>query len=516
MKRSLLCMTAALLLCGAAFAQTNYWGNDPDSHAQPSNTPIVASVTVDDEAVTVTDDMRLGAFVGDELRGIAAPHTDGKFWIQVFYTAATDNITFKFYDGTDEYATCATTLAGSDEGYGTPSTPETLNFTTAPQTITQTTTFEQGWTWWSTPIEMNGVDGLTMLENALGSNGTIIKGKTTSATYLPALNRWVGNCPITNEASYKINVSSECSATMNGAVADPSQHPITLVPGWNWIGYPVSQQQVISAAINNEFQPTAGDIIKNQSTQAVYISSILGWTPSTFTLTPGSGYLYYSKATEDRTLYFTNNRNSYLEVVDEKMHWEANTHEAEGNLGIFAQVYVNGEMQRNEDIEIGAFVNGQCRGAARLIYLEPIDAYYLIMTVTGDEGDQIDFRLFDNRSRTTNNNCSTYLTYEDNAIIGNPKTPFSIHFGEKSEISMQASMMKVFPNPARKDQPFTLNIPEDESISELILSNLTGNVVSREVGNVISQHHGLPVSGVYFIKVICKTGNIYYGKVIVE
>ena len=86
MKKTLLTIIAALLLGGVVNAQG--WG-ETDSHAKSSNTPIVASVTLDGEAVTPTADYRLGAFVNDSLRGIAAPHTDNNFWIQVFYNFQT-------------------------------------------------------------------------------------------------------------------------------------------------------------------------------------------------------------------------------------------------------------------------------------------------------------------------------------------------------------------------------------------------------------------------------------------
>ena len=269
MKRSLLCMTAALLLCGAAFAQTNYWGNDPDSHAQPSNTPIVASVTVDDEAVTVNDDMRLGAFVGDELRGIAAPHTDGKFWIQVFYTAATDNITFKFYDGTDEYATCVTTLTGSDEGYGTPSTPETLNFTS---TQTMETQLASGWSWWSSYIEL-GDDALTSLENSLGTSGEQIlssNGYVNRNEYM-GYSYWSGTLnSICNEQMYKIQTSALCNVSFSGQIASPSEHPITIASNtWNWIGFPSTQSLSVTEAFQS-ITPEPGDQIKGTGGYATY------------------------------------------------------------------------------------------------------------------------------------------------------------------------------------------------------------------------------------------------------
>ena len=154
MKKTLLTIIAALLLGGVVNAQG--WG-ETDSHAKSSNTPIVASVTLDGNAVTPTADYRLGAFVGEELRGLAAPHTDNNFWIQVFYNqGATETISFKLYDGNNEYTTCSVTQTTQEEGWGTPTNPVELDFATT-QMMTQTSTLVTGWNWWSTPIEMNGI-----------------------------------------------------------------------------------------------------------------------------------------------------------------------------------------------------------------------------------------------------------------------------------------------------------------------------------------------------------------------
>ena len=514
MKRSLLCMTAALLLCGAAFAQTNHWGNDPDSHAQPSNTPIVASVTVDDEAVTVTDDMRLGAFVGDELRGIAAPHTDGKFWIQVFYTDATDNITFKFYDGTDEYATCATTLAGSDEGYGTPSTPETLNFTST-QTMTQTTELAEGWTWWSTPIEMEDNNGLQQLESCLGSNGIMIKSKESYVQYMTFMNQWVGSIPITNEESYKIDVHNTCDLSISGIIASPEDHPITISNNWNWIGYPVNQTQTITNALG-DFQPSVNDILKDQGAYAQYFPGI-GWQPATFSLSPGKGYLYYSNSSQDKTLVFSNSGTRYItENENIENHWKANVHGYADNMCLMATIIIDGEEQKTNELELGAFVNGECRGSGKAFYIESIDRYYVMMTISGEVGDAITFRCIDTNDSFGFNTSDDKLFFVDNGIIGHYDNPFPIHFSSSNGFVQSEGRIEIFPNPVDCNESFSLVIPEDEVITNLIYVDIKGNIVRNDIGLSSMSATSISVPGLYNITIICKSGNIYHGRIIVK
>lgn len=511
MKRKLLLMMASLLLAGAVSAQTtNFWENNPNSHAQPSNTPIVASVQIDDVAVTINENMRLGAFVGDDLRGIAAPHDDGKFWIQVFYTAQTDNITFKFYNGTTEYTTCETTLAGSDEGYGTPNAPQVLNFTTT-QTMTQTTELAAGWTWWSTPVEQNGINGLEILENSLGSNGVNIKGQNTTVVYLEGIG-WMGDCPITNEDSYMINVASNCNVTsMAGIVANPASHPITIKPNWNWIGYPVNQSQTLETAFGSGFTPVGGDVVKGQNSTAVYLDYI-GWMGD-FTFDPGCGYMYFSADASDRTLTFNRSRNSNEKSFVAQKHWNANYHVAESNLSLFAVVYVDGVEQRSEDLELGAFVNGECRGNARLLYVEPLDTYYAIMTITGDKEDLIEFRLYNAEDGSVNMESSTNLHFVQNDIVGEPNNPYNVYFNSSKQY---VETLKVYPNPVNCNESFLLDIPSEEVVNRTIITDLAGNVVSQTAGKACTHQIRISVTGMYFAKVICESGRIYYGRIIVK
>lgn len=501
---------ASLLLCGAVSAQ-NYWGDDPNSHAQPSNTPIVASVTIGGDEVTASNDLRLGAFVGEELRGIAAQHTDGNFWIQVFYTDANDNITFKFYDGTDEYTSCETTLAGSEEGYGTPGAPQVLNFTTT-QTMTQTSTLAGGWNWWSTPIEF-GDNGLELLENALGNNGLSINSQNASVTnWYSTLgyDYWWGD-PMTlqNEVGYRIKVTNDCSISLTGAPVNPENHEITLVPNWNWIGYPVRTEQNLSAALGS-FIPSADDIIKGQGWTSSYWDGF-GWWPDNCVLTPGDSYMYKSNASNNRTLVFSNSRsNNAASETREPLYWQNNAHNYADNLSIIAVVYINNEEQRNFDCEIGAFVNGESRGSARLAYFEPLDRWYAVLTISGQKDEEIGFNIVNRHNNQIISNSKEKVVFVSDAIYGSLRDPYSIHFGNTD------MNLTIFPNPIEKGESFKLDIPVNEQVVKVMVTDAMGTIVLSETGTLDHTINGFNTPGVYILEVLTHSGNLYHGKLIVK
>ena len=204
--------------------------------------------------------------------------------------------------------------------------------------VTQEAQLAQGWNWWSTYIEMDGVDGLTMLENQLVSNGLEIKSQTsTTINYYPYMgyDYWYGSLnEIQNEKGYKINMSGGANVNLTGRRANIGNHPITILPNWNWIGYPIANQQSVSSAFGG-FQPAANDLIKSQGVSSIYYEGY-GWFPDV-TLQPNKSYMYQSLASENKTLVFANGR-SKVEPEEAHPFWENDIHAYADNFSAIVVV----------------------------------------------------------------------------------------------------------------------------------------------------------------------------------
>ena len=379
--------------------------------------------------------------------------------------------------------------------------------------VEQSSTLSQGWNWWSSYIELSGIDGLSLLEESLGVNGASIKSQNAFVDYSSQYG-WSGTLQtIDNESGYKINVTEECTSLLSGAAAQPVDHPITLNPGWNLIGYPVSEAQVVATALSN-FEALQGDIIKGQEGFVTY-ETTLGWTPSTFTLTPGKSYMYYSNATEGKTLVYAQSRGEAMPVEQENCYWQANRHSYADNLSLMATVEVEGVEHRDATLELGAFVNSECRGSAKLYHVASIDRYIAFLTVTGKDDEQIEFRLMDESKATGTSN--DHIIFHSNAIMGSLDNPVPIHFGAMNNVAELQTNMSVYPNPVDRNAPFTLAIPEEETVAEVLVVNTLGEVTTHTMGQL--SHFtmlGIPVSGVYMVKVTCKSGNVYISRVVVK
>ena len=77
-------------------------------------------------------------------------------------------------------------------------------------TTTQSQSLSTGWNWWSTYVEQSGSEGLTQLENSLGSAGVIIKSRNDGYVESYVNNgtvSWFGQLnALSNEQMYKINI----------------------------------------------------------------------------------------------------------------------------------------------------------------------------------------------------------------------------------------------------------------------------------------------------------------------
>lgn len=380
----------------------------------------------------------------------------------------------------------------------------------------QTSSLVSGWNWYSSFIEQNGTNGLEQLENSLGHNGTMIKSQTLSVDNFYSMlgyDYWYGELEsLTNEQSYMINTISNCNVAIMGDISDPASHPITIQPNWNWIGYPVSFTQTTETAMAS-FVGTQDDVIKSQGESSTYWAG-WGWWPS-INLEPGNGYLYQSNASSNKTLVYDVNRSEAVSDnnMDEiQKYWTTDVHAFADNLTVIASVTVDNDEVRNGSIELGAFVDGENRGSAILKYFEPLDSYYAVLTVSGADGDMIDFGIVDRTNGVTNFRSDSHFTFETNAVWGNLRNPYLINFD--SDVA-HFSSLNMFPNPVSRDAEITLMLPDNETVKEIVITNVLGERIVLESTNG-TPLSGFKSSGIYIVEVICESGSVFKNKLIVR
>jgi hypothetical protein len=170
-------------------------------------------------------------------------------------------------------------------------------------TVTQTIALSAGVNWFSTYVEI-ALDDLKAalvdaLPNASATNAIIIKSQRNGqATYNGT--RWRGALETLDVAlMYQITVPESCEITLVGMPIDPTQHPVTIKNGPNWIGFPFSANMTPTDAFAGF--AINGDQISSKTQKATYNTR---WRGALTNLVPGQGYIYNSAAVGNRTLIF--------------------------------------------------------------------------------------------------------------------------------------------------------------------------------------------------------------------
>ena len=366
---------------------------------------------------------------------------------------------------------------------------------------TQTQPLLAGWNWFSTYIEM-GQNGLALIEQALGSNGIQIKSQNAFVLYENG--EWDGNLTtLDNATMYQIQTQNACNLVINSALANVEDHPITLKSGWNWIGYPNTETVDISTAFNG-FTPANNDMVKGRNAYTTYIEGY-GWWGTLSALTPGSGYMYKRNGSTTTFTYQTGAKYNSEPTSQTSTYWTPAEMPYADNASVMVTIDA-ANITLSEEVEVGAFVNDECRGAAKLMYVEPTNQYVAFLTVFGDDNEKVSFKIYHNGETF---DADEQVNYTNNMVVGKVTEPFVLHLNANDNLVLT-------PNPVEKGQVVNLGLQ-----SGINLNNVRIDVYNAFGANIRTEHNvnalnGITTAGVYTVKVTDAQGNTYFGKLIVK
>ena len=322
-----------LTLSGSIFAQQpeSHWPGF-DYHAFEMQGALYASLMIDGVPVDVDslnwDQMEVAAFVGDELRmtgmfltdeyvleyGELFPTLNGE---PIYYTDPGEVVSFKMFNHAtgEEYGQCqvliyegdeVTILTGEEhwEGLDDMEHPLMLNFTTT-ATVAQTIALSAGWNWVSFNVETTLADLEAAIDAvAVPGDRPVIKSQSKGQVQKNAAGTsWNGRLSALDMSQmYKIQIGADCEIAVQGMPIDPAELPITIKNGANWIAFPLSETMTVINAFSG-YDATTGDVVKGLGVGQAN-KTATSWAGRLKNLDPGKGYIYNSKATETKTLFF--------------------------------------------------------------------------------------------------------------------------------------------------------------------------------------------------------------------
>lgn len=119
---------------------------------------------------------------------------------------------------------------------------------------------------------------------------------------------------------------------------------------------------------------------------------------------------------------------SHLAFADGE-HWVCNYYEFPYNSTFISVITIDGVEQRSEQLELGAFNNGTCRGSVLCQYEARKDRYFAYLTVSASNGMELTFRLYDHATEEELDvTCDVAYTFMPDENFGLPSDPYIFPF----------------------------------------------------------------------------------------
>ena len=399
-----------------------------DTNKYEDHMSMVAQVLING-VVSENSDSRLAAFIGNECVGVATPEkARGSFFIPMTIYGSTKEhsyktVQFKYWDGATGITYTGMEadpkiLFMKDSMKGSYNYPVLIKNT---DEISQALSLPSGWNWISFYVNpANGVDGIINISGL--TEGDVIKDRTHVSYYDGSAWSFGSLSDIQVGNMYKMNVQQPVNIELQGSYCKPSETPVTLENGWNWIGYTPTSALDINEALSGT-GAVEGDYIKSKTAFAIY--GPYGWEGNLKTLEPGKGYMMYTQVLGTHTFTYpdvSNNSNSREARVmsnEDYVFHPANSNQYPDNMSMVIKLVY--DAQAVDTAEVAAFINEECRATTKATN----GLYYLMIPGEG-YGDNIELRtVFKDKVITIDKS----QVFESDGNIGLPWNPYVIDLG---------------------------------------------------------------------------------------
>ena len=363
-----------------------------------------------------------------------------------------------------------------------------------------------GWNWFSSNMSANDM-GINTFLSSLGDAAIYIKSQSHYSDYYDGVG-WLGTLTeFDNESMYKINLTgSSGNITYEGVALTPSETPLSISSGWNWISYIPTESIDINTALSSIGSDAV--YIKSQSGYADYYDGV-GWLGTISTLDPKDGYML--NASSETTLTYPDSRSLSRNMdVKEEMepYWSFNYRDYQHNGSVTISI---DDFAIDEGDQIAAFYKDECRGIgyARESTLNNVIVFQTMLY--GDETNiDMNFKLYD-LSENKEYDLEETILYHPNIRLNNILEPFQMS-------RLNTNILKLenpYPNPFNPVTTIAYNIPMDITPVKVNVYDITGRLVERLHDGIQSQGNhkiiwdaSMYASGIYFVKLQTNSNTI--------
>jgi hypothetical protein len=457
---------------------------------------------------------KIGAFVDDNPRGegylIYDTAYDSYFVYLTAYSNVTsgEEITFKIWDAINGKVLIAAidgapnTSFLQNEVLGSKSTPVLFS---GAEFSEQTLALNKGWTWTSFYVEDGRFDdiGETFAELAL-QTGDQIKSQNEFTNY--ENNDWFGSLTaIANNRMYKVNLAAANALVLIGNDVDEANVNLYINKGWNWLPFPIHRNISIEEALSF-YQPSDGDVIKDQYTFAIYDASS-GWSGTLNYMQSNRGYMMKSGASQ--TLNYPNSENAA------KSDSSGQEHAAE-TIALFSKYNANmsivAEVIADENYsEVLVYdVEDNLRGVAPIVTLNNKKVSFI--SVFSNVNDVLKFKLSDGITAV---DITSGFVFENNKVLGTLKNPVILSLESLSTDDLFLNNIVLYPNPFSNKLTVS-SVNQIEKVTKIEVYSTLGALITKVVvktDETIIDTASF-AKGIYLIKLTSDSGHMIIKKMV--
>ncbi len=473
---------------------------------------IVAQYSQTDADAPLSEDNRdvIGVFVNGTPRGAARivfiPELN-KYaaFITVYSNEAPpkkETLSFRMWNALTgvEYGAKETTLFVPDGKLGTASNPYILHL----EGVVQTIPLAKGWNWVSFNVESSDMSRENVLSSLLSAevnNRVTIKSQTKYAEYSSATG-WQGTLrTLDNQSGYLIHLSDKPDTLRVVGAKLVTIAPLNLANTWNWIGYPRNKSGDVKEALAS-LTATSGAELKSQTSFATYDTGKDAWIGSLKFMYPGSGYKLKLGSTGNL---------SYTQNAKVAGSYDTQPGQYEYNMTVTALLNTNGTEPAQDNFQLGAFIDGVCRGVAQQEYLPDLKLYRTFFTIHGniqDAGKEIQFKVTDKNDLEEYEVACSPVTFSPDKMTGSVQVPFALKIDADV---LGYHLEQNYPNPFHQLSAISYSIADAQLVKLVVYDQLGKEVKvlvdeNQAAGNYeVSFDSGQLPSGVYFYKLSAGT-----------
>ena len=259
----------------------------------------------------------------------------------------------------------------------------------------QNITLMRGWNWISSYL----ADPISASDIASKSS-QIISSSEEIENLLPA-------------HTYKVKASTSFISKSKGRLFEASTTPVGINAGWNWLGYPLRENQELASAISNASE---GDYIVGQTGFAQFYAGT--WEGTLKQLITNHGYLY--KSVKQNNLEFAEATTPSQLSDEEQQDMEVDIRKYPSTMNIIGKLTQKDADMTGSDYRLYVMVGNECRGISQLID----GKYYL--TIYGEKDEKLNMVIENLQTQESILGLQDALTFKED-VLGSRTSPYDFN-----------------------------------------------------------------------------------------